>query len=188
VFDRKTERYKEAILISKLLLLNYRPDITGGRENVIAILFDMNKLWEEFVYRRLKKEEITLDISVKRHQSEDFWNSEKISKPKTIRPDIVIKKKSETIVVDTKWKIIENFTPDDEDLRQMFVYNLYWKCNKSILLYPAPSPSSCIGKYYNYEVSDNPERQCAVETVCVLDDNQNALNKNLGANILKRIL
>lgn len=25
-FDRKTERYKEALLISKMLILNYRPD------------------------------------------------------------------------------------------------------------------------------------------------------------------
>ena len=29
VYDRKTERYKEAMLISKMLLLNFRPDITG---------------------------------------------------------------------------------------------------------------------------------------------------------------
>jgi 5-methylcytosine-specific restriction enzyme subunit McrC len=72
VYDRKTEHYKEALLISKMLLLNYCPDITGGTENVIAILFDMNKLWEEFVYRRLKKEESKFSVTIQRQQSENF--------------------------------------------------------------------------------------------------------------------
>src|SRR5206468_400901 len=81
-FDRKTERYKEALLISKMLLLNYRPDITGGTENVIAILFDMNKLWEEWVYRRLKKEEQAFEIEVKGQQIKDFWTSFLLPSPK----------------------------------------------------------------------------------------------------------
>ncbi|RYE27114.1 MAG: restriction endonuclease, partial [Sphingobacteriales bacterium] len=119
-FDRKTERYKEALLISKMLLLNYRPDITGGAESVIAILFDMNKLWEEWVYNRLKREELGAGISVQRQLSTNFWKSEGIEKK--IRPDIVIvnSQSKETIVIDTKWKILEELVPGDADLKQMY--------------------------------------------------------------------
>ena len=93
IFDRKSQRYKEAMLISKMLLLNYRPDITGGSENIMAILFDMNELWEEFVYRRLKKEENELGIKVQRQQSENFWKPISHVRSKTIRPDVVITKR-----------------------------------------------------------------------------------------------
>lgn len=186
VFDRKTERYKEALLISKMLLLNFRPDITGGSENVIAILFDMNKLWEEFVYRRLKKEELQVNISVLRQQSKDFWQPESLLSKK-IRPDIILKEFDKTIVIDTKWKSY-NLTPADDDLKQMFVYNLYWKCDRSVLLYPASISNSSFGSYHHHDECADPERQCAIETVSVLNESQNGLNKSFGKNVLKTIL
>lgn len=135
VFDRKTERYQEALLISKMLLLNYRPDITGGREHVIALLFDMNKLWEEFVYRRLKKA-AGPGIRVERQAKKDFWHHTTLGYAKTIRPDIVVHRGDKRVVIDTKWKLIEDDRPGDEDLKQLFVYNLFWQADHSVLLYP----------------------------------------------------
>ena len=74
-YDRKSERYREVMVICKMLLLNFRPNIARGAENVIAILFDMNKLWEEFVYRRLVKVSSN-GIKVERQQQKDFWWNE----------------------------------------------------------------------------------------------------------------
>lgn len=182
-FDRKTERYKKAMLISKMLLLNYRPDITGGTENVIAILFDMNKLWEEFVYRRLKKEENAFSISVHRQLSEDFWKSENLYRAKTIRPDIVIKKGNETIVIDTKWKILDDLIPSDADLKQMFVYNLYWHCDRSILLYPSYNPGRSDGTYGDFEKVHLHHSSCSVITISILNEEQK-LHKNFGKDLL----
>lgn len=155
IFDRKTERYKEALLISKMLLLNYRPDITGGTENVIAILFDMNKLWEEFVYRRLYKAAAD-GISVSRQNKKDFWYNETHGFYKTIRPDIVVNKNNRQVVVDTKWKIVEDNRPGDDDLKQMFVYNLLWDTDQSILLYPG-SQENCHGSYMHFNLSLNKQ-------------------------------
>lgn len=186
-FDRKTERYKEALLISKMLLLNYRPDITGGIENVIAILFDMNKLWEEFVYRRLKQEEAAFGVTIHRQQSENFWNSRLLSRPKTIRPDIIIQRESEIIVIDTKWKIVEDLIPSDEDLKQMFVYNLFWKCNRSILLYPAVYQIANHGDYFHHINKGQLLNKCTVQTVSVLNK-EHKLDKDFGTKLITEIL
>jgi 5-methylcytosine-specific restriction enzyme subunit McrC len=183
-FDRKTERYKEALLISKMLLLNYRPDITGGADNVIAILFDMNKLWEEFVYRRLKKEEAAYDITVQRQQSEKFWQTDLLTK--TIRPDIVIKRNdlNETIIIDTKWKIVDDLIPADDDLKQMYIYNLFWECNRSILLYPANKARENKGDYIDYLSKPELGSKCSVQTISILNE-QNKLDEMLGTKVIK---
>jgi 5-methylcytosine-specific restriction enzyme subunit McrC len=185
-FDRKTERYKEALLISKMLLLNYRPDITGGNENVIAILIDMNKLWEEFVYRRLRKEEANYNISVQRQQSESFWISDALTRPKTIRPDIVIKAGDEIIIVDTKWKMIEGLIPGDEDLKQMFTYNLFWQCNRSILLYPALDEQQSHGDYFDFIEKGKHKTKCTVQTGTVLHNGR--LNPKFGGQLARSLL
>jgi len=185
-FDRETERYKEALLISKMLLLNYRPDITGGTENVIAILFDMNKLWEEWVYRRLKKEEKTFGITVQGQQSTSFWNSPRLYRPKSIRPDIVINKGAASIIIDTKWKVVEDLIPSDEDLKQMYVYNLFWACNKSILLYPAQTNLSNGGDYIDYRDKNNLFTKCTVQTANIFD-REGKLDAGFGHSFFERL-
>jgi len=55
--NRKSEKYSEAIKIAKMIILNYSPDIIRGQENMLALLFDMNDLWEKYIYKMLKKDE-----------------------------------------------------------------------------------------------------------------------------------
>lgn len=128
-FDRKTERYRTAMEIARLLLLRYHPDIKSGRDHVLALLFDMNLLWEQFIYTQLKKEEND-HFKVRGQVSKFFWQSRKI------RPDIVVTADNKNYVLDAKWKVLSSASPTDEDLRQMYVYNHYFKAEKSILLYP----------------------------------------------------
>ena len=62
--SRNSEKYKNAIELAKLIILNHQPDILGGRNNVITLLFDMNMLFEKYVYRLLdrKSEEWNYDV------------------------------------------------------------------------------------------------------------------------------
>jgi len=128
--NRKTTPYRRAIDIAKMLILNYSPNLSSGSDNMLTLLFDMNKLWEEYIYRILQKHKPE-GHSISFQNSTNFWNE------KTIRPDIVIiNKEKEIFIIDTKWKIVENNNPSDDDLKQMFTYNLHWKAEKSLLLYP----------------------------------------------------
>ncbi|WP_222616233.1 McrC family protein [Parabacteroides hominis] len=167
--DRKTEPYRKALEISRLLLLNYHPDVRKGDDNVLALMFDMNALWEQFVYvsiRKFKDKETTIAAqSIK-----NFW------KPNTghrsrIRPDIVLNKGTEKcVVLDTKWKNLNGHNPVHEDLRQMFVYMKYFGAKKVALVYPGIDCSYRTGKYYEYDTynpNELSENECGVISIGV---------------------
>ncbi len=130
-FDRKTSGYKNAINISQLILTNYSPDVVSGGNNLLAILFNMNDLWEEYVFVKLRKYASRNNFKVFGQQSKRFWNY------RTLKPDIVIVKDNTKFIIDTKWKSIKNGNDvSTEDLRQIFAYNEFWNAQKGMLLYP----------------------------------------------------
>ena len=55
IFNRKTEDYRMAIKLAKLLLLHTVPNRVGNGYKILALMFDMNKLWEEYVYMILRR-------------------------------------------------------------------------------------------------------------------------------------
>ncbi len=148
VFDRKTEPYKKAISIAKLLLLNYHPDIVNGREDVLAIMFDMNVLWEQFVYRSLQRYNDS-GKTIEAQNNKDFWRPTYGSKVR-MRPDIVINRNhKDCIVIDTKWKNLNGCNPSPEDLRQMYVYANYYRACGTLLVYPGNQSEVLQGTFYN---------------------------------------
>ena len=136
-YDRKTEDYREAIELAKLILLNYMPNLTYQRgNNVFALMFDMNRLWEEYVFIMLKRQ--LKDYTVLAQDPKSFWQSSKGSS--TIRSDIVVMNGDECVaVLDTKWKCPDTTKPADADLKQMYVYHDYWNTNRTALVYPGDS-------------------------------------------------
>jgi 5-methylcytosine-specific restriction enzyme subunit McrC len=150
VYSRKTEAYRNAINIAKMILLHYHPDVQGGSHSVLALMFDMNKLWEKFVYISLKKH--LPNCEVREQVSQNFWCS-KNGETKTIRPDIVIKDNGKTMVLDTKRKNLENDLKklSDDDLKQAFVYSLYFEAQKTALIYPGESEQCLSGEFEKFE-------------------------------------
>jgi 5-methylcytosine-specific restriction enzyme subunit McrC len=146
-FDRKSEHYQQAIQIAKLLLLNFHPNITKGKEGVLALMFDMNLLWEKWVLKQLQKHQ-TPSFKVIGQQSLHFWKPTLNGAGKTLRPDIIIESNGSKIIIDTKWKLPKDERPSDEDLKQMFAYNNRFNSKHSILLYPGKK-NSYSGSFYD---------------------------------------
>ena len=180
--SRNTVPYNEALKIAKMIILNYSPDIKNGQENMLALLFDMNKLWEDYVYRMLlRNDDPTIKINFQNAQM--FWEN------KTIRPDLVISKtispdKIENYIIDTKWKIVDAKHPADDDLKQMFAYNIYWDAGKSILLYPKTYDQK--EKFGSFHKGMSGENKCKLGFIDVLDKN-GALNYNIYEDILLKL-
>ncbi|GER59619.1 hypothetical protein ULMA_17270 [Patiriisocius marinus] len=175
--SRKHIPYEKALLISELILLNYRPDIKSGSRDLIALMFDMNKLWEEYILQSLRREGSDR-FTIRGQKQKVFWNNSKV-----IKPDIVIetKDKVNTYIVDTKWKVVNDGKPGDDDLKQMYAYNYRWNCNHSMLLYPSTTDQTKVkGQYFKAE--DGKSHSCELAFAQVLDGK--TLNKNIAKEIL----
>lgn len=137
VFNRKTMPYKRAFELARLIILNYSPDINKGTKNMISLLFDMNQLWEEYVYVQLKKElesSAYANFTIQAQARKTFWNHN------SLKPDIVItdKNNGRSFVIDTKWKR-PSYSASIQDLRQVYAYARFWKAENVMLLYPGDS-------------------------------------------------
>lgn len=166
VFSRKTQSYKKAIDIAKLLLLQYHPDVSKGRNNVLALMFDMNKLWEQFVYISLRKNKES-NTTITSQTSKFFWKPE-IGYRSKIRPDIVVNKdKDDCVVLDTKWKNLNGCNPSPDDLRQMYVYHEYYNARKVALVYPGKTSSKSSGAYLDPTTSKEIDKECSIISLSV---------------------
>jgi 5-methylcytosine-specific restriction enzyme subunit McrC len=184
VYNRKTTPYREAIEIAAMLLLNYRPDISCGHNHVLAILFDMNDLWEEYIYRQLIRHK-PIGWSIRPQHYKRFWESKENSHYKGVKPDVVITYNERCVIVDTKWKLPDRNIPDDSDLKQMFVYNEYWDGTHAVLLYP----HNDFIEIPTYEVGTFKERDhyCGVMKMSVLCDPKISTSTVLDRTIGKRL-
>jgi 5-methylcytosine-specific restriction enzyme subunit McrC len=173
--NRKSQPYEKALEIARLIILNYAPNISSGSERMLALLFDMNSLWEEYILVQLKKACVNKPYRVEGQQSKTFWGS------MSLRPDIIITQNDETqIVIDTKWKRIEGNKPSTNDLRQMYVYNDHWNSRFSILLYPGTHHSKIFHREFHF-----PDHSCGILKMNVLNAD-GELDQRIGEALLEK--
>lgn len=166
LFTRKSQSYQKAIGIAKLLLLQFHPDVSKGRNHVLALMFDMNNLWEQFVYVSLRKFGKGFQ-SVITQPHKYFWKPD--SGLRTgMRADIVIRKADHTVVVlDTKWKNLNGYNPGPDDLRQMYVYHKYYYAEQVALVYPGLESIQRSGTFLHPELGTSTDMKCSIITISV---------------------
>lgn len=188
-FDRNTDRYRTAIQLAKLIILEFLPDIKAGREHVLAILFDMNMLFERYVFSEMKRAEKQFSDSqlhLSSQRSRRFWGRQ------SLRPDIiadfVVDGEKRRIVLDTKWKSLKAPEPADEDLRQMYAYNLQFGAQRAVLIYPRAACKS--GVYDDFragEALEGYDHGCGLEFVEIFNQ-ENRLKPDLGRELIEQIV
>ena len=191
VYDRKTERYRQAIELARIILLNFHPDLKGGTEHILAIMFDMNLLWETYIFATLLKAAQSLPggLEIWPQSSEKFW-LHPAGWVVSQKPDIVIKRRGDAtnvVVVDTKWKYRSK--PSTEDLRQLYTYGHYYNARRRYLLYPGNTPQIQVEEGKFYDIDQN--QFSATETCGLLFVNPFTpgmdLNYAIGRDILEAL-
>ncbi|MCB0548080.1 MAG: restriction endonuclease [Phaeodactylibacter sp.] len=178
-FGRKTARYRNAVEAALLILRNYRPDIRSGRRPLIAILFDMNLLFEEYVFRQLAALQ-TGGLQVYRQLSRPFWER------RYVRPDIVLEYNGQRFVLDTKWKVLKRASPNMEDLRQMFVYSHFFDARYGVLVYPQAYGVEDLGPVPFSQAPASPNKiDCQAVFVEIIREGR--LNRTLGQDLLLKL-
>ena len=174
-FDRKSEGYHDAMSIAKLILLNYMPDSKNQSHNVIALMFDMNKLWEEYVYVMLRRHLVNCEVTAQKRKT--LWRDIR-GNTKTIKPDIVIEKKvtdendeTKPYIIDTKWKRPDG-KPSDADLHQLYTYLKLFDAKKVAFVYPATSQKENIVDGYFIE-GTNTKLSCDMIFLKLFNESQN---------------
>lgn len=183
-WDRKNKAYSEAIQIAQMLLLNFHPDLSSGANDVLALLFNMNDLFESWVLSSLKKAAYSIpEVSVSGQQNKRFWTNEE-DRYVNIRPDILLFYKGEPIMVlDTKWKRMSEYDkPSANDLQQLFAYNHLFDVEQSYLLYPGHSQL----EVNNGQFGVDAKNRCGVCMLPIIRDAN--LNKQIGQELLDEFM
>lgn len=188
--DRKTFAYKGALVLAEMIILNYCPAFKSGKQQVLALLFDMNVLFEKVIYRTLKEMENEFwenELTVTAQNSQPFWAH------KTIRPDILVTFKKggskHSVIIDTKWKIVDEDYPSDRDLQQMFTYNVQFNSGRAILLYPFIGQNNAGKKAYSVsEGIKDFSHSCEMYFLELFAPLQNVINKDLGQKFISYVI
>jgi 5-methylcytosine-specific restriction enzyme subunit McrC len=180
----KNAPYQLALQIAELILLNYRPDIKSGSRDLLAIMFDMNVLWEEYVYQVLRKyaRSYRQNLTVLGQRKKEFWNR------MHLKPDVIIETEHGRYILDTKWKLVTNSRPDDGDIKQMFSYNHLWKAKRSILLYPGESGKNLSPQPFKSKlfIKEEVDHTCQLGFVNVIDSIKD--KKEFASSILEKMI
>ena len=143
VIDRNTKDYDMLMRWSRIFLLNKSFTTFSGGTNARALLFPMEKVFESYVAKQLKKTLADLDWDIS-CQDKGYYLFDS-PRQFALRPDIVITREDGTkIIMDTKWKsLVEkpriNYGISQADMYQMYAYAKKYETSEIWLLYPVNS-------------------------------------------------
>ena len=126
--NRQVKHYEQTLLWCKIFLLNNSFTPHKGDDLALALLFDMNALFESYVGNFIKK---SFPGTILQHSEKHL-----VENPKSfrLRPDIFLEGK---FIADTKWKIIRSRDDISQaDLYQLYAYGKKYECDKLYLIYP----------------------------------------------------
>lgn len=144
------------------LLLNRRfQNTTSGSSRGVALLFEMNDLFEAYIGKLVKRELAGSGYQAVAQGGLKYCLQDQHSLRGAFqtKPDILIRKEGEVVaIIDTKWKRyrVEEKEASQADVYQMMAYAQVYQCPKVILLYPHGEGSSTrAGIQRNFRVAQS---------------------------------
>ncbi|MDM5339087.1 hypothetical protein QUF84_17925 [Fictibacillus enclensis] len=139
VIDHNLKDYETLKRWSKVFLLDQSFTTFSGHTTARALLFPMEKIFESYVAKNLKRvlADLPWEVSIQDKRHYLFIRPRQFA----LRPDLVIKREDQsTIVLDTKWKSLtsqrQNYGISQADMYQMYSYSKKYNTPEIWLLYP----------------------------------------------------
>ena len=147
--DRNAQAYQSLMTWSQVFLKNKSFSTFKGTENVNALLFPMEKIFEAYVAKQLKIKFPEWNVETQKNDKYLFDNPKMFG----LNPDIYMSKGGSAIVLDTKWKKLirnsNNYGISQSDMYQMYAYAYKYDVENIILIYPKHKEISFIKKNEN---------------------------------------
>lgn len=142
--SRNQELFKKPFNLAKMFVEKTSVDLSKNKFENITLIWDMNKLFEEFVFEIMKKYEAELGCKLTAQRGKKLLVGDTSKKRNTFVDIMIEKNDGEKIILDTKYK---KFLSSDDfsnaDVFQVSTYCLLHKAKHAILLYPkwdTPAP------------------------------------------------
>lgn len=136
--NRTTASYERILAWCRLFLKGNSFTAFSGNTDALAILFPMDQLFESFVaseIRRLAGPDLLFKAQDSRYCLFDHPQN-----AFPLRPDIVLEKDGQMVILDTKWKLLSSPARfhgiAGSDMYQMYAYSKKYQAKKVILIYP----------------------------------------------------
>ncbi|MDD3056352.1 MAG: McrC family protein [Aliarcobacter sp.] len=174
--NRQMKDYEQVLLWCKTFLLENSFSPYKGNDIAFALLFDMNLLFESYVYDYLKRKDSFENIKNQDKKHHLAYENEKGKF--ALKPDIVVD--DGKIIIDTKWKILNenksNQGISQSDMYQLYAYGKKYKiCENLYLIYPKDEVEK--GNLYHYYEDKKLPLKVLFFDVENLENNENLLNK-----------
>lgn len=174
IFNRKNDFYRKSLDLAKFFLLDESPYsiFFNDDRGVTGLFFPMETIYESYVAHKLKQiinkkysDKFSIRIQDNSHRVFDDCrhNRRKIDYKKNnitffrLIPDIILESKNEIIILDTKWKELNNpeknvkiynYNISHEDIYQLITY---------IQIYQIKENKNCKRAYLIYPINNNEE-------------------------------
>lgn len=145
-WDRNVRHYRKAMPPCRMLHERLNPLTRHGENRAIAMLFPMERVFEDYVGACLQRQFGNWRIETQKHSR--YLVDEHAGRPIfALRPDFILSRQDQTVVADAKWKLIDqadrsnNYGISQSDMYQLHAYST--KLLKSAktaevwLIYPA---------------------------------------------------
>ena len=134
--SRNQELFKKPFNLAKMFVEKTSVDLSKNKFENITLIWDMNKLFEEFIFEIMKKNESEFGWTFTAQKGKRLLAGDDNKKRNTY-VDIFAEKGKDKIILDTKYKI---FTGTDDfsnaDVFQVSTYCLLHNADKAVLIYP----------------------------------------------------
>ncbi|MEO8751450.1 MAG: restriction endonuclease [Casimicrobiaceae bacterium] len=161
--DRTNVRFHTLIALARIFLRGDAQDVSRGEKVGFSLLFDMNKLFEEYIGRIVVESQRGTGVVVTLQSPEQYLLEDTATGRGAFlaQPDVVARKSGlSQWIIDTKWKLLDPAetyaSVAQADIYQMMGYAHRYGCPDIMLLYPHVSRLGRPGTQRTYRLLGPP--------------------------------